>query len=85
MRLGIIKHPLATEKAIRLIDRENKLLFVVDLKAKKEQIKKEVESIFSVKVTKVNTYVTCKGEKRAYVQLSKESPAIDVMTKLGLM
>mgnify|MGYP001589893011 CR=1 FL=1 len=81
----VIKYPLATEKAVRLMDKENKLLFVVDLKAQKEDIKKAVEKDFEVKVDKVNTFVTSKGEKRAYVKLSANFPAIDIMTKLGLM
>ena len=35
----IIKHPLSTEKAIRLMENENKLLFVVDKKATKKDVK----------------------------------------------
>ena len=81
----VLKYPLATEKAVRLMERENKLVFVIDLKANKDEVKELVEKTFEVKVDKVNTFVTNKGEKRAYVQLSKNNPAIDVMTKLGLM
>ncbi|MFC1690974.1 50S ribosomal protein L23 [Nanoarchaeota archaeon] len=82
---AIIKYPLSTEKSIRLMESENKLIFVVDKKAKKAEIKKEVESIFNVKVEKVNTYITPKSQKRAYVKLKDETPAIDVATQLGLM
>lgn len=81
----VLKHPLATEKAVRLMERENKLLFAVDLKAKKEEIKKAVETVFDVKVEGVTTFITTRGEKRAYVKLSATHPAIDVMTRLGLM
>ncbi len=81
----IIKHPVTTEKAVRLMDMENKLVFAVNLKSNKLSIKKAVEDAFDVKVVNVNTYVTSRGEKRAYVQLSKNNPAIDIMTKLGLM
>jgi len=81
----VLKYPLATEKAVRLMERENKLVFVIDLKANKDEVKELVEKTFEVKVDKVNTFVTNKGEKRAYVQLNKNNPAIDVMTKLGLM
>lgn len=82
---NILKYPLATEKAVRLMERENKLLFVVDMKAKKDEIKKAVEKNFDVKVDKVNTFVTNRGEKRAYVKLNSNNPAIDIMTRLGLM
>jgi large subunit ribosomal protein L23 len=82
---NVIKHPLSTEKSIRLMEAENKLIFVVDLKAKKEEIKKAIEKTFKVKVEKVTTFVTPKGQKRAYVKLSPETPALDVATDLGLM
>lgn len=81
----IIKHPLSTEKAVRLMESENKLLFVVDKKAKKTEIKEAVERLFKVKVVRVNSFVTSKGEKRAYVKLSMDTPAISVATELGLM
>lgn len=81
----IIKHPLSSEKSIRLMESENKLIFIVDLKAKKPEIKKAIETMFKAKVTNVNTFITINNEKRAYVQFSKETPAIDIATNLGLM
>ena len=83
--MEIIKHPIQTEKAVRLMESDNKLTLIVDLKAKKQEIKKAVEELFQVKVVNVNTLITMEGEKKAYVKLSKETPAIDVATKLGLM
>jgi len=80
-----IKYPISTEKAVRLMQSENKLTLIVDLKAKKQDIKKACEELFQVKVVKVNTLITMEGEKKAYVKLAKETPAIDVATKLGLM
>jgi len=80
-----IKHPLSTEKAIRLMESENKLLFVVDRKANKNDIKGAVEKMFKAKVDKVNTLITPDGKKRAYVKFSAETPAIDIATQLGLM
>ena len=67
--MEIIKHPLQTEKAVRLMESDNKLTFIVDLKAKKNEIKKAIEEMFQVKVTKVNTIVTPEGKKKAYVKL----------------
>lgn len=80
----IVKFPLSTEKSIRLMEKENKLIFVVDIKASKPEIKKAIEALFKVKVTKVNTLLVG-SEKRAYVKLSLETPAIEVATELGLM
>ena len=81
----IIKYPLSTEKSIRLMESENKLIFIVDMTATKQDIKKAVEVMFKVKIIKVNTLVSSSGEKRAYVKFSKETPAIDIATNMGLM
>ena len=81
----IIKHPISSEKSIRLMELENKLIFAVDQKATKNEIKKAIEDMFKVKVVKVNTFISHNGEKRAYVQFNIETPAIDIATQLGLM
>jgi large subunit ribosomal protein L23 len=80
-----IKYPISTEKAVRLMESDNKLIFMVERKSTKQDIKKEIEKLFNVKIVKVNTLITPLGQKKAYVKLSKENPAIDVATKLGLM
>jgi len=81
----IIKYPLSTEKSLRLMELENKLIFVVDRKANKAGIKKAIEEGFKAKVVKVNTLITSKGEKRAYVKFSNETPAIDIATSMNIM
>ena len=81
----IIKYPLSTEKAIRLMESENKLVFVVDKKATKQEIKKAIEDTFNVKVEQISTINDFKGRKKAYVRFSSETPAIDLATRLGLM
>jgi ribosomal protein L23 len=80
----IVKFPLSTEKSIRLMESQNRLIFVVDIDADKKMIKNAVEEMFKAKVENVKTYVQ-KGVKRAYVKFSNESPAIDIATQLGLM
>jgi large subunit ribosomal protein L23 len=82
--LSLIKHPVSSEKAIRLMESENKLVFVVDGKATRPEIKKAIEELFKAKVVSVNTHTT-QGEKRAYVRFGPENPAIDIATSLGLM
>lgn len=81
----VIKFPLATEKSIRMMEAENKLIFVVDRAATKKEIKEAIEKVFKVKVAKINTFIAPSGEKRAFVKLSPESPVIDIATELGLM
>lgn len=81
----IIKHPLATEKTIRMMESENKLIFAVERKATKKDIKEALEKMFKVKIVKINTQITPGGIKRAYVKLSDDTPAIDLATQLGLI
>ncbi len=80
-----IKYLLSTEKAVRLMEADNKLVFVVDNKAEKGQIKKAIEDEFKIRVTKINTVVDIKGRKKAYVKLSPEKNAIDIATEFGVM
>ena len=82
---NIIKYPLSTEKSIRLMEAENKLIFVVHKKSTKKEIKKAIEVMFKVEVENVNTFVNAEGEKRAYVKFSAKNPAIDIATQMGLM
>jgi len=82
---GIIKYPLSTEKSLRMMESENKLIFVVDKKATKQEIKKAIEEMFKAKILRVNTVVTQDGIKRVYVKFSQETPAIDIATTMGLM
>ncbi|MFP4118867.1 MAG: 50S ribosomal protein L23 [Candidatus Woesearchaeota archaeon] len=77
--------PLSTEKSIRLMESENKLIFMVDVSATKADVKNEIESLFDVKVKKVNTLIGPDAKKRAYVTFSDETPAVDLATKLELM
>jgi large subunit ribosomal protein L23 len=76
--------PIVTEKAVMLIERENVLVFELDKRMTKTEIKKEIEEIFNVKVKSVNTIVK-KNRKYAYIKLNEKTPAIDVATKLGLI
>ncbi|MFH1065041.1 MAG: 50S ribosomal protein L23 [Nanoarchaeota archaeon] len=82
---SVIKYPLTTEKSVRVMEADNKLIFIVELKSTKHDIKRAVEEMFKVKVVNVNTAIMPSGEKKAYVTLSPETPAIDVATKLGLI
>ena len=82
---AVIKYPLSTEKSIRLMEAENKLIFAVERRATKKKKKKAIEELFNAKVVKVNTYITPKGKKRAYVRFADDTPAIDIATNLGLM
>ncbi len=83
--INVLKYPLTTEKNVKLMQRENKLVFIVERKANKQEIKKAIEEFFKVKVEKVSTSILPNGKKKAYIKLFATTPAIDVATNLGLM
>ncbi len=83
--MRVISYPLSTEKSIRMMESDNTLVFIVDRQAKKEDVKKEVESMFKAKVIKVRTAVLPSGKKKAYAKISPETPAIDIATQLGMV
>jgi large subunit ribosomal protein L23 len=80
-----ILYPVTNEKAVGLIELQNTLTFVVETKATKPQIKKDIETLFAVKVDSVNTLISPTGKKRAYVRLAKGFKADDVASKLKIV
>ena len=59
----IIKYPIITDKATRLLE-NNQYSFIVDRYSNKLTIKAAIEYLFNVKVTKVNTCQLPKKKKR---------------------
>ncbi|MFN4132861.1 MAG: 50S ribosomal protein L23, partial [Candidatus Hadarchaeales archaeon] len=78
-------YPRGTEKAVGLIEKENKLIFCVADDATKMDIKRAVEALFQVKVARVNVLRSPSGEKKAYVRLAPEFNAGELATKLGMV
>lgn len=76
--------PITTEKAVKIIEIENTLIFEVPRASRKEEIKQEVEKMFNVKVEKIRTLIRS-NRKIVYVRLKAENKAIDVATKLGMI
>lgn len=79
----MIKCFIVTEKSTAQLE-NNILTAIVDIRAKKPQIKKELERRFDVKVDRVNMTVTSKGEKRAYIKLDSEYSAEEILSNLGV-
>ncbi len=81
----IITCPLLTESASVMVEKDNKLIFLVNLKAGKADVKRAVETLYEVKVSKVNLLITPQGVKKAFVKLKPEYRASDVAIKLGIL
>ena len=80
----VLLYPLMTEGAVALIEQDNKLTFIVSLKANKPAIKRAFEELYEAKVARVNTLITQKGQKKAFVKLTPENRASDLAIKLGI-
>lgn len=82
--LLVVIRPYVTEKTFDLIERQNKICFLVNPKSSKGKIKTAIETLYDVKVRSVNTAHTIVG-KKAFVRLAPENPASDLASKLGLV
>ena len=81
----VITHPLVSEDSVSLIETENKIVFIVDLKASKSDIRRAVEELYEVQVSDVHTVITSRGIKKAYVKLTPQYKAADLAVKLGIL
>jgi large subunit ribosomal protein L23Ae len=81
----IIKFPLTTESAMKKIEDNNTLVFIVDKRANKPQIQMAVKKLYDIHVSKVNTLIRPDGEKKAYVRLASDYDALDVANKIGII
>jgi large subunit ribosomal protein L23Ae len=70
---------------MKLIEDSNTLVFIVDIKANKRQIKSAVKDLYQIESDKVNTLITPRGMKKAYVRLSKDYDALDVANRVGVI
>lgn len=53
----ILKYPLTTESAMKKIEDNNTLVFIVDIRADKKKIKAAVKKMYDIKTKKVNTLI----------------------------
>ena len=84
-KFSVIRQPLATEKAMKCIENHNTLVFLVDPKSTKSQIKKSAETLYSIHVKGVNTLIRPDGKKKAFVKLTPDYDALDVANKIGIL
>lgn len=82
----IVIHPLNTESAMKKIEENNTLVFIVDVKANKRQIKEALKKLYDVETVKINTLVRPDGTKKAFARLTADVDALDIAaTKLSIV
>jgi large subunit ribosomal protein L23Ae len=60
----VIIHPLNTESAMKKIEENNTLVFIVDVKANKRQIKEALKKLYDVDTVKINTLIRYVANRR---------------------
>lgn len=81
--MTVIKRPHITEKSMDLMDFENKMQFVAEPDADKQEIAEEIEEAYEAEVADVNTATTMTGEKKATVEFEDEDVAMDIASRMG--
>uniref|UniRef100_A0A8C0S708 60S ribosomal protein L23a n=1 Tax=Canis lupus familiaris TaxID=9615 RepID=A0A8C0S708_CANLF len=71
-------------KPKKKIEDNNTLVFIVDVKANKHQIKQAMKKLYDFDVAKLNTLIRPDGGKEAYVRLAPDYDALDVANKIGI-
>lgn len=81
---SIIIKPYITEKTFNLIEKENKLTFIVAEKASKDQIVEALQILYESQASEVNTVRTIQG-KKAFIKIKAHEGARELATKMGLV
>ena len=81
---AVIIKPHVTEKTMNLIDLNNEIAFVVNRRANKHQIKHAFKELYEEEVERINTHITPKGIKVAYIKLVEEEMAEELAVRLGV-
>lgn len=81
----VLVYPHLAEKSMNMVEFDNKLTFIVRRTATKRDIKEAIQTLFDVKVIKVQTETTPKGEKKAYAKLSDDASASEIASRLGMV
>eukprot|EP00124_Ichthyophonus_hoferi_P004563 Ihof_evm6s519 gene=Ihof_evmTU6s519 len=80
-KFTIIKSPLTTESAMKKIEENNTLVFLVDIRANKPQIRQAVKELYECTAAQINTLIRPDGVKKAYVRLSADQDALEIANK----
>ncbi|GAB7360211.1 hypothetical protein MBLNU230_g7972t1 [Neophaeotheca triangularis] len=82
----IVIHPLNTESAMKKIEENNTLVFIVNTKANKRQIRQALKKLYDIDCVKLNTLVRPDGSKKAFARLTPDVDALDIAaTKLAIV
>ena len=70
---------------MKKIEDVNTLVFIVDRKTNKRQIKQALKQAYDVEAANVNTLIRPDGKKKAFIRLTPDQDALDVSNRIGLI
>lgn len=82
---GTLRFVLMTEKAVQMIETQNKLVFIVNRRSDKKEIKQAIEQAFQSSVKHVNTMIDESGRKKAFVKFKEPGQAGEIAIRLGII
>ncbi len=84
-RYSILLAPCTSERFYKKMEKDNTIVFFVNQRANKQQIKEAFNAAFNVKPVRVNTMNTVLGRKKAFIKLPKGNEASEIANKIGLL
>ncbi len=84
-RYSILMAPCTSERFYKKMEKDNTIVFFVNQRANKQQIKEAFNAAFNVKPVRVNTMNTVLGRKKAFIKLPKTNEASEIANKIGLL
>ena len=84
-KYAVIQYPLVGESASKLMEDQNTLVFIVNLKSTKTDIKRTFKERFGSEIRRVNTLIRPDGKKKAFVTLKGDQAAVELGSKIGII
>ena len=84
-RYSILRAPCTSERFYKKMERDNTIIFYVNQKANKQQIKAAFKEAFNVVPQRINTMNTVLGRKKSFIKLPKGNEASEIANKIGLL
>eukprot|EP00178_Gracilaria_changii_P027028 TRINITY_DN83988_c0_g1_i1.p1 TRINITY_DN83988_c0_g1~~TRINITY_DN83988_c0_g1_i1.p1 ORF type:complete len:153 (-),score=34.87 TRINITY_DN83988_c0_g1_i1:17-475(-) len=81
----IIRYPSHTEAALKMVEERDTIVFIVDPRANKKQIKEAVKKLYEIKSKRVNTLIKPDGTKKAFVKIDPSQETLEIASKIGLL
>jgi large subunit ribosomal protein L23 len=81
----VLKFVLMTEKSVRQIELQNKLVFIVDRNSDKSRIKAAAQVAFNSPISEVRTLIDQVGRKKAFIKFAQEGAAGEIAIRLGII